>query len=277
MNDRNRWGINWNAFFKGFRVGQITQASLSVNLTPFSSTENPVQVALLDRNGNQNALIQFLKQYGNVKMVNTWIFEGKTGTIIPFGSYKEEPYITYQVIQGDTSTQVIPQIEYKYAGFMGNIYVAKQKKRYFVELALNLSDIYGYFTLSSGNFTEEIPKMQANTMKISTYIPHLNTTLLLTGFKLKSIENYEKKVPFLGDIPLIGNLFKSSDKQVVNSEFVILISLYKFKREMLPKSNPTEIEKNINNYQRQINQIQNYGKKKEHPNNIPPYKVIYSF
>lgn len=276
LNNRNRWGINWSAFFKGFRVGQIKEASLSLNLTPFSTSENPVQVALLDKNGNTDALIQFLKQYGNVKAVNTWIFEGKTGTIIPFGSYKEEPYLTYQVVQGETATQVVPQVEYKYAGFMGNIYVAKQKNRYFVELALSLSDIYGYFTLTTQQFTEQIPKLQANEMKISTYIPHLNTTLLLTGFKLKSIQNTEEKVPFLGDIPLIGNLFKSSDKQVVNSEFVILVSLYKFTKNMEIKSSPEKIEKSIRTYKKEVQQIDDYGKEKK-KKIIPPYEVIYSF
>jgi len=275
LNKANKLGINWEAFFKGFRVGQITQATLSVNLTPFSPTENPVSVALLNKAGSQEALIQFLKQYGNVKMVNTWIFETKTGTITPFGSYKEEPYITYQVITSDTTTQVVPQVEYKYAGFVGDIYVAKQKNRYFVELAINLSDIYGYFNLSMGNFTETIPEIQANQMRIATYIPHLDTTIMLTGFKLKSVEKNEYKVPFLGDIPLIGNLFKSTDKSVVNSEFVILITLHKFRRDYALKTSP-QIIKEIKESQKEVNNIENYGEKKEKKIK-KPYKIIVAF
>jgi len=227
LNNNFKNGINWSAFFKGFRIGRITQTQVSLNLSPFSPIETPVTVSFIDKNGSTDALIQFLKKYGNVKITNTWIFETKTGTITPFGSYKEEPYITYQVVTGDTTTQVVPIVQYKHAGFLGNIYIAKKKKGYSLELALSLSDIYGYLSVNYGNFTETIPKLQTNLMKITTRIPRLNTTLMLTGFKLKTLSTTEQKIPFLGDIPLIGNLFKSTDKTQETSEFIILITLKK--------------------------------------------------
>jgi type II secretory pathway component GspD/PulD (secretin) len=273
LNDNNRLGINWQAFFRGFRVGSITQATVSLGLSPFTSSDNPVSIALLNKQGQQQALIQFLEQYGKVQMVNTWVFEGKTGTLIPFGSYKEEPYITYTVVSDDQTTQVVPQVNYKYAGFMGNIFVAKQRDRYYTEIALNLSDVYGYFTLSTSDFTEQIPKLQTNQLRIATYLPHLNTTLLLTGFKLKSVSNSQQKVPFLGDLPLIGNLFKSTDKTSTTSEFVILISLYKFNKKFLIPNNPQTMEQNIKNQVKKINNFENP------PVNKPkqPYEIITTF
>jgi len=271
LSENDRLGINWRAILKDFRVGSITQAEVSVNLTPFTTSDTPVSVALLNGEGQEQALLQVLSRFGDVKMVNTWLFEGKTGTIIPFGSYKEEPYVTYTVVEGEQTTQVVPQVEYKYAGFMGNVFVAKQKERYYVELALNLSDVYGYFTLSTSQFTQQIPKVQSNQLRIATYLPRLNTTLLLTGFKLKSFNNQEQKVPFLGDLPLIGNLFKSTDKTTTTSEFVILVSLYKFGEDFLSGSDRDGLKKSIFETKRKIEEFENPPPKEV------PFEVMISF
>ena len=230
-----------------------------------------MQVSLLNGQGQTEALLQLLSHYGNAKVVNTWVFQGRTGTIIPFGSYKEEPYITYQVVQTDQSTQVVPIVAYKYAGFFGDIYITKQRNRYFTEIALNLSDIYGYFTLQTQQFTEQIPKLQTNQLKIATYLPDINNvSLLITGFKMKTLSDTEQKLPFLGDIPLIGNLFKSKVKTKTDAEFIVLITLRKYtKNYFIEKGN--EYWNTIRKAQKIKEELQERPQKPKYPDYIPVY------
>jgi hypothetical protein len=234
LNNGNKWGINWDMIINKLKWGGIKHAQISVNLQPFGNEEKPFQVALLNGEGQTRALLKMLQQYGDAKLVNTWIFSGKTGTLIPFGSFNEEPYVTFQVVETDNRIRYIPKVKYKYAGFFGNIYVTKQNHKYYVEVALNLSDIAGYFTFKNSDVTETIPKIQSNQLKVSTYLPQIdNVSLLLTGFKLKTVKNAENKVPYLGDIPVIGNLFKQWDRVKSSSEFIVIITLKKFSRDYI--------------------------------------------
>jgi hypothetical protein len=271
LNKNLKTGIDWDAIFSGFKVGSIKHLAINVNLSQFAQDETPVQLSLINSKGDTKALLQLLDKYGNAKVVNTWIFEGKTGTIIPFGSYKEEPYITFQVVEGQSSTQVVPVVAYKYAGFFGNIFITKQSDKYFTEIALNLSDIYGYFDFKTKYFEEQIPKLQTNQLKVATYLPDIdNITLLLTGFKIKTTSNNQIKVPFLGDIPLIGNIFKSTVKTKTDAEFIVLISLKKYNKEFFIEKG-TEYINTLKRAKRVEKEVQFQKKEKPERDYIPVF------
>ena len=47
---------------------------------------------------------------------------------------------------------------------------------------------------------------------------------LLGGIIRNTVNSTVKKVPLLGDIPLLGNLFKSTDKQKVQTELMVFLT-----------------------------------------------------
>jgi type II secretory pathway component GspD/PulD (secretin) len=47
---------------------------------------------------------------------------------------------------------------------------------------------------------------------------------MIGGLSQSQLENRTTKVPVLGDIPLIGQFFRSRSKEVVNSELVVFIT-----------------------------------------------------
>lgn len=49
-------------------------------------------------------------------------------------------------------------------------------------------------------------------------------TIVLGGIIRSTYNNTENKIPFLGDLPLIGNLFKSSSKDIGKTELVVLMT-----------------------------------------------------
>jgi type IV pilus assembly protein PilQ len=50
------------------------------------------------------------------------------------------------------------------------------------------------------------------------------TTVVLGGLRRKDISKQVNKVPFLGDIPVIGNLFKFNSDETVNNELLVFIT-----------------------------------------------------
>jgi general secretion pathway protein D len=51
-----------------------------------------------------------------------------------------------------------------------------------------------------------------------------NQTAVLGGLRKKDVTQQVNKVPLLGDIPLLGNLFKFEGEETVNSELVVFIT-----------------------------------------------------
>ena len=73
----------------------------------------------------------------------------------------------------------------------------------------------------------------------SGYIDILDGQQIVVGGMIKSKQTeVENKVPFLGDIPLIGSLFRSTETITENSEVVILITPH-----IVDMQNENDVEK----------------------------------
>lgn len=56
-------------------------------------------------------------------------------------------------------------------------------------------------------------------------------TIILGGIIRNSVTSTVKKIPLLGDLPLLGNLFKSSDKQSVKTELLVFLTPHVVRNE----------------------------------------------
>jgi len=64
-----------------------------------------------------------------------------------------------------------------------------------------------------------------NTKRIQTQVLVENGGTVVIGGIFESVENEsEKKVPFLGDLPGVGNLFKTRSKQADKSELLVFLT-----------------------------------------------------
>jgi type II secretory pathway component GspD/PulD (secretin) len=71
-----------------------------------------------------------------------------------------------------------------------------------------------------------------------------NTSLLLKdgqvvimgGLRRREKTTQVTKIPLLGDLPLLGNLFRSQQDYVLNSELVVLLSPHIYRDEAVPDS-----------------------------------------
>jgi type II secretory pathway component GspD/PulD (secretin) len=49
-------------------------------------------------------------------------------------------------------------------------------------------------------------------------------TLMIGGLSQQQVDDRRTKIPILGDIPLIGNLFRSRNRTAINSELVVFVT-----------------------------------------------------
>ncbi len=67
-------------------------------------------------------------------------------------------------------------------------------------------------------------------------------TLMLGGILFQTDSNTQRKVPFLGDLPLLGPLFRDYDVSKVNNEMIVFITPYVIDEEKMPEETAAQIE-----------------------------------
>lgn len=82
--------------------------------------------------------------------------------------------------------------------------------------------------LSSIDFATQVNDIPGVTTRKTDTIVNLNNgdTLVLSGLALIETSNSVSKLPGLGDIPLVGGLFRSTDKNVDSKELVVFVTPY---------------------------------------------------
>jgi type II secretory pathway component GspD/PulD (secretin) len=77
---------------------------------------------------------------------------------------------------------------------------------------------------SSGNFPFLIQLPTINLRQMNTTVKVGNGQIIIIGGLISNTEQFtDNQIPWLGDIPILGYLFKSRTKTVTKTELVVLI------------------------------------------------------
>ncbi|MFH0754407.1 MAG: secretin N-terminal domain-containing protein, partial [Candidatus Omnitrophota bacterium] len=88
-----------------------------------------------------------------------------------------------------------------------------------LDIEPTVTDIMGYVTLENTS----VPQLSSETAKTTVMIRDGNT-LMIAGLIKDRKTDTRKKVPFLGDIPILGLPFQKKDASVVKTELVIFLT-----------------------------------------------------
>jgi general secretion pathway protein D len=103
---------------------------------------------------------------------------------------------------------------------------------------INIGNPDGSFSLLSAN---DINQPVFNTRRINTKVLiHDGSTVVLGGLIREDLQTIDDKVPFLGDIPLLGRLFQSKAQQSIKKNLIIFVTanIYQNDGELL---NPPDV------------------------------------
>ncbi len=228
LKDEFKWGVNWSAILSGFRVGKVTKAIFGVNSTALETTDPRGTIGLVTKGSTEpSAVLEALETYGDVHTVDSWYYQMKTGTPIPFANYRLERYITLGASQSQSTTEITADVNEDEVGFRGSLAVYKRgDNSYYVDGFVDISLIRDYTEVTlPGGGVQKAPNIEGKGFRISTALTSLDRTIVVGGFRTLGITSEDKGVPLLQKIPILGYLFKGKKDLKQNSEFVVLITI----------------------------------------------------
>jgi general secretion pathway protein D len=86
-----------------------------------------------------------------------------------------------------------------------------------------VSSFFGYVPLTASGASSSAPEFDSRVIDTQVLIPNANT-LVMGGMVKDNPKNAQTKVPFLGDIPGLGALFRSSTKESDKDNLLIFIT-----------------------------------------------------
>lgn len=224
-----KYGIDWTAVGKWLGAGTTTLGTdLFTNVV--SSGEPSFQFSITE-NDNLSLLLKALEEQGNVRTLSNPrvnILNGQTamlsvGRNTTFIS-RVESTTTSDVSSTTTFTvdtsSILSGIMF---GLVPYINGNQEITLTITPIITNLIDLESKL-IGSGSGSVEIKLPTVDLREMSTTVKVMNGQLIIIGGLIDRKENVnEDKVPILGDIPLLGPLFKSVDKSYENKELVIML------------------------------------------------------
>jgi general secretion pathway protein D len=188
--------------------------------------------SILDVDLNINVVLQALQQNTNVKIIQEPIVFTADNQEALFFDGQDIPFITDTVISTDGDpTQ---SFDYREVGVTLNVRPRITVERDVdLEILLELSSVVPGVTLFGGAIIDR--------RETRTHVVLQNgQTIVISGILREDESKITRKVPLLGDIPFIGEIFKSRENSTTTTELIAFITPYVV-------DNPSE---NSNNFQR---------------------------
>jgi MSHA biogenesis protein MshL len=254
LNKESQQGINWAFLRKGSRdvtfgnvsgntslgtTGTVTDGTISSTTPGFLSNSSPIPIggsafALAVQGGNFSALLTFLETQGNVEVLSSpriatinnqkavlkvgndafFVTNVKTNVTTTTGGAIVTPDIQLQPYFSGISLDVTPQIDRD-----DNIILHVHP---FVS---EVTQVNRTVTLSAANGgTYTIPTASSNINETDSIVRTRDGNVIaIGGLMSESINNTRSKVPGLGDVKFLGNLFRQKDEVSKKTELVILL------------------------------------------------------
>jgi len=213
LTDNLKTGVNWQALTDKVPGGKTTG---DLNILSVSDQGIRFSAGVLDET-DYEVLLELLGEEGKTDLLSSphiTVVQGKESRILVGSSI---PYKTIDTREENGAIRTFEKVTNVEVGV--KLYVT----------ALNVDDS-GYVRLaikpevsSVVSFSDNIPVVEKTEAETEVIIRD-GVTLIIGGLIKNEKRRTVKKVPLLGDIPLLGRLFSSSDSQDVKSELIIFLT-----------------------------------------------------
>jgi len=213
LNDQHRMGVDWNVAFQNLSSGLSKKLGDHVFSFDFSQnldsgmTYGPVG----DASKGLQATIELLQEYGRTRVLSNpriTVLNNEEAKIL-IGT--NQPYVTSTASQSGDTTQTAYNVTYLDLG-VKLIVTPTINRDGFITMKVKpeISSTSGT-PLTYGEYSDEIPIVSTSTTETTVMIKD-NYTIMLSGLIQNREEESIEKVPVLGDIPILGNLFKKTTR-----------------------------------------------------------------
>lgn len=211
-----RYGVNWNALFNNgtFSFGLITGGALAADAA--SGASNVISAGLNSGNVNIDTLLEALQSNGLLEILaepNITAMTGQTASFLAGGEVAIPVPVNRDVVG----------IEYKPFGVsLMFTPTLLPNNRIALQVRPEVSSLMGG-TVELGEF--HVPSFRVRRADTRVEVGSGQTFAIAGLFQRESSQDMDK-LPLLGDVPILGNLFRSKRFQRNETELVILITPY---------------------------------------------------
>ena len=203
--------------------------SFPINVNTVQSAQNVLTINAKSRSGAEafNLFIKALRSYGDVRVVSRpslIVNNGAVGSLIVGNtiSYVAQAY-TSQTAAASLTNSIIVQPLQTGLGFYVLPHIISDT-RAVVYVSPELTSLQELRSIQNGNNVVEAPRID---MKQTQTVISLENgqSVILGGLMTETESDVRESVPLLGDIPVIGALFKNTVKQRRISEFALMLEV----------------------------------------------------
>ncbi|MBS0226987.1 MAG: hypothetical protein JSS25_11675 [Proteobacteria bacterium] len=221
LTDEYEHGVEWA--IRNMRIGNFSgPVGILSGLTPATG----MVWHATSKSGNIQAALNLWAKDSHIQILSTPRIMVKSGEHASIDVGDEVPTITSQAtapdlpITGGTSS-ILQQVQYRKTGVLLDVQATVHSSER-VDLTISQE-----VSQATANTTSNISSPSIKTRKASTSLTLADgQSMLLGGLIQNNINDDVTKVPLLGDIPLLGNLFKQKHKTNDRTELIMLITPY---------------------------------------------------
>ncbi len=198
----------------------------------------PSGIAATFNTNNFGVLLNALAQYGNVKIISNpriLVTNGQPALISVGTSYSyiQSVQITTTTVAGGTSTtQPTVNLNSVFDGVMLGVvpYINTTTNTVNLSITPIKSTVVSLTPTTIGQNSYTLPQvdLEEATTQVSA---QSNQMIVIGGLISKQINKTNTRIPVLGDLPIVGNLFKQNRDSINNKELVIMIKPVILKNE----------------------------------------------
>lgn len=170
---------------------------------------------------NIDAIIRMAASSSDAKVLATPVILTTDNTDAQIVSGEERPIVTSTTTSSDTTAQT-SQYEYKNIGIQLDVTPRINPERFVVMEIKQTADNVGDIVQIDDN---DVPVITKREMTASIGVQD-RQTIVLGGLVQSGDRKSRTKVPLLGDLPVLGTLFRSDSKQYNKTELLVFITPY---------------------------------------------------
>jgi type IV pilus assembly protein PilQ len=192
-------------------------SGFNVNL-PLSNPAGILNFSILGANTSLDVELQALETKGRGEVISNprVITSNQKAAVIRQGD--EVGYVTTQA----SGTTTVPQATVEFKEVLLELKVTPtitQDGRVFLDLGVKKDEIKDFLSTPTG----DVPQIQKREVSTAVLVDDGQTVVIGGVYEFKNRDDVSK-VPFLGDIPFLGALFKKSSKDMEKAELLIFVT-----------------------------------------------------
>lgn len=212
-------GINWEYWMKKyFQTTGTFSSPITTDKITFGTHETSAK-----QEGKYGGTLQFLQMFGETKVLSTpriLVLNNQEAKIL-VGT--RDAYITSTVSEVGQSAVTSQSVNFIDTGVKLYVTPTINKKGYIIlKIKPEISSATSESIKSSGQSTD-VPIVTTSEAETSLIVKD-GVDIFLGGLRRVTRDKQRKQVPFLGNIPLVGGLFRSNENEWSKNELVIILT-----------------------------------------------------